>query len=82
MSAQSAAVQGSGWGWLGYDAAADRLSGVAAKERQRAADERAAVKAKLEANGLEMCCVATSVRMADPDRGAADPDRGRTREAH
>jgi len=26
MSAQSAAVQGSGWGWLGYDAAGDRLA--------------------------------------------------------
>ena len=28
--------------------------------------------AKLEANGLEMCCVATSVRMADPDRAARE----------
>ena len=26
MSARSAAVQGSGWGWLGYDAAGDRLA--------------------------------------------------------
>ena len=47
----------------------DHASGI---EASLTADERAAVKAKLEANGLEMCCVATSVRMADPDRAARE----------
>ena len=47
----------------------DHASGI---EASLTADERAAVRAKLEANGLELCCVATGVRMADPDRAARE----------
>lgn len=36
-------------------------------EATLSADERAAVRAKLEANGLEISCVATGVQMANPD---------------